>query len=79
MKSNFQRLLMRLVLPLVTLSSMPNVWQKALWSSTAYASGIPHVLVNGLFVVRDGKHTGQRPGQVLHGHGTTQVAAVLNR
>jgi N-acyl-D-amino-acid deacylase len=27
--------------------------------------GIPHVLVNGVFVVRDGKTTGARPGQVL--------------
>ncbi len=31
----------------------------------AYAAGIPHVLVNGVFVVRDGQTTGARPGQVL--------------
>jgi N-acyl-D-amino-acid deacylase len=31
----------------------------------AYAAGVPHVLVNGIFVVRDGKHTGARPGAVL--------------
>jgi N-acyl-D-aspartate/D-glutamate deacylase len=31
----------------------------------AYAAGLPHVLVNGVFVVRDGKTTGARPGQVL--------------
>ena len=31
----------------------------------AYAEGIPHVLVNGTFVVRDGKTTGERPGRVL--------------
>ena len=31
----------------------------------AYATGIPHVLVNGVFVVRDGKATGARPGQIL--------------
>lgn len=30
-----------------------------------YAAGIPHVLVNGVPVVRDGKPTGARPGQVL--------------
>jgi N-acyl-D-amino-acid deacylase len=30
-----------------------------------YPSGIPHVLVNGVFVVRDGKTTGARPGRVL--------------
>ena len=31
----------------------------------AYPEGIPHVLVNGVFVVRDGKTTGERPGAVL--------------
>ena len=31
----------------------------------AYPEGMPHVLVNGVFVVRDGKHTGARPGVVL--------------
>ncbi|MGH9162239.1 MAG: N-acyl-D-amino-acid deacylase family protein [Vicinamibacteraceae bacterium] len=31
----------------------------------AYATGIPHVLVNGVFVIRDGKPTGARPGMVL--------------
>jgi N-acyl-D-amino-acid deacylase len=31
----------------------------------AYPDGIPHVLVNGTFVVRDGKSTGARPGQLL--------------
>ena len=31
----------------------------------AYPSGLPHVLVNGIFVVRDGKATGARPGQTL--------------
>ena len=31
----------------------------------AFASGLPHVLVNGVFVVRDGKTTGAKPGQVL--------------
>ena len=30
-----------------------------------YASGIPHVLVNGVFVVQDGQHTGARPGHAL--------------
>lgn len=30
-----------------------------------YAVGIPHVLVNGVPVIRDGKHTGAKPGQVL--------------
>jgi len=31
----------------------------------AYPEGIPHVLVNGTFVVRDGKPTRERPGAVL--------------
>ena len=30
-----------------------------------YAAGIPYVLVNGQFVIRDGSHTGARPGAVL--------------
>lgn len=31
----------------------------------AYPEGMPHVLVNGAFVVRDGKPTAERPGEVL--------------
>ena len=34
-------------------------------SPHAFPEGIPHVIVNGIFVVRDGKHAGARPGQVL--------------
>lgn len=30
-----------------------------------YPIGIPHVMVNGEFVVRDGEHTGATPGRVL--------------
>jgi N-acyl-D-amino-acid deacylase len=30
-----------------------------------YPVGIPHVVVNGTFVVRDGQHTGALPGRVL--------------
>lgn len=33
----------------------------------AYPDGIPHVLVNGVFVVRGGAPTGARPGAVLTG------------
>jgi dihydroorotase/N-acyl-D-amino-acid deacylase len=32
-----------------------------------YAEGFLHVLVNGQFVLRDGKMTGRRPGRVLYG------------
>jgi len=31
----------------------------------AYAAGIPFVVVNGVVVIRNGEHTGARPGQVL--------------
>ncbi len=31
----------------------------------AYPVGIPHVIVNGEPVVRDGEHTGARPGHTL--------------
>ena len=31
----------------------------------AYPVGIPHVIVNGEFVVREGEHTGAAPGRVL--------------
>jgi N-acyl-D-amino-acid deacylase len=31
----------------------------------AFATGIPHVLVNGVIVVKNSEHTGARPGQVL--------------
>ncbi|MDC3362346.1 amidohydrolase family protein, partial [Gammaproteobacteria bacterium] len=34
-----------------------------------YAVGVDTVLVNGELVVANGKHTGARPGKVLHGPG----------
>ena len=34
-----------------------------------YAVGVDTVLVNGELVVANGKHTGARPGRVLHGPG----------
>lgn len=33
-----------------------------------YPTGIPHVLVNGTFVIRDGEHTGATPGRVVRPH-----------
>jgi N-acyl-D-aspartate/D-glutamate deacylase len=38
-----------------------------------YAAGVTHVLVNGVAVVRNGEHTGAKPGQIVHGagHATT--------
>ena len=37
----------------------------------AYPEGIRHVLVNGVFVVKDGQPTSERPGQVLRGKNGT--------
>lgn len=34
-----------------------------------YATGVHHVLVNGVQVLRDGEHTGVTPGQVVRGPG----------
>ncbi len=34
-----------------------------------YATGIKHVLVNGVPVIRDGEHTGAKPGRALWGPG----------
>ncbi|HTG45032.1 MAG TPA: D-aminoacylase [Verrucomicrobiae bacterium] len=34
-----------------------------------YATGMVHVFVNGKQVLRDGEHTGVKPGRILHGPG----------
>ena len=34
-----------------------------------YSNGVEHVLINGVIVIMDGKHTGAKPGKVLHGPG----------
>jgi N-acyl-D-amino-acid deacylase len=34
-----------------------------------YASGVRDVIVNGQVVLKDGQHTGAKPGQVVHGPG----------
>jgi N-acyl-D-amino-acid deacylase len=36
-----------------------------------YATGVVHVFVNGVQVLRDGEHTGATPGQVVRGPGWT--------
>jgi N-acyl-D-amino-acid deacylase len=36
-----------------------------------YATGVSDVLVNGVFVLRNGEHTAARPGQVVRGPGWT--------
>ena len=34
-----------------------------------YATGVAHVFVNGVQVLRDGEHTGAKPGRVVRGPG----------
>jgi N-acyl-D-amino-acid deacylase len=34
-----------------------------------YSTGVAHVLVNGEQVIRDGEHTGAKPGRVVRGQG----------
>ena len=34
-----------------------------------YATGVTHVFVNGTQVLKNGKHTGERPGRVVRGPG----------
>lgn len=36
-----------------------------------YATGVKHVFVNGVQVLKDGKHTGAKPGRVVRGPGWT--------
>jgi N-acyl-D-amino-acid deacylase len=40
-----------------------------------YASGVSHVLVNGVQVLADGEHTGAKPGRVVRGPGWIGAAA----
>lgn len=35
----------------------------------AFPDGISHVIVNGVTVIKDGEHTGAKPGKPLFGHG----------
>ena len=38
-----------------------------------FATGVQHVLVNGIPVVSDGRHTGKLPGRAVRGPGWTQA------
>ena len=40
----------------------------------AYATGFSFVLVNGVMVIENGKHTQKRPGQILLGQGAKAIA-----
>ena len=37
-----------------------------------YAVGMKHVFVNGVHVLKDGEHTGAKPGRALWGPGKTK-------
>jgi N-acyl-D-amino-acid deacylase len=39
-----------------------------------YAVGVDHVLVNGVPVIRNGEHTGARPGRVVRGPGYRPIS-----
>ncbi|MEE9162557.1 MAG: hypothetical protein V3U35_06250, partial [Candidatus Neomarinimicrobiota bacterium] len=39
-----------------------------------YATGVLHVFVNGVRVLKDGEHTGATPGRFVHGPGWTGPA-----
>jgi hypothetical protein len=41
------------------------------WEGHALATGVVHVFVNGVQVLRDGEHTGAKPGKVARGPGWT--------
>jgi N-acyl-D-amino-acid deacylase len=42
-----------------------------------YATGVIHVFVNGTQVLKDGAHTGAKPGQVVRGPGWSKPAGQL--
>ncbi|MGQ9857663.1 MAG: N-acyl-D-amino-acid deacylase family protein [Thermodesulfobacteriota bacterium] len=45
-----------------------------------YANGVVHVFVNGVQVLRDGHHTGAKPGRVVRGPGfKAKLSALRNR
>jgi N-acyl-D-amino-acid deacylase len=43
-----------------------------------YSTGVEHVWVNGVQVLRDGEHTGATPGRVVRGKGYQQKAAAAS-
>jgi N-acyl-D-amino-acid deacylase len=40
-----------------------------------YAVGVRHVFVNGVHVLKDGEHTGAKPGRALKGPGAKEKSA----
>ena len=58
------------------ITSLPRVVDPATITDNAtfqephqYATGVKHVFVNGTHVVRNGEHTGAKPGRVVRGPG----------
>ena len=43
-----------------------------------YSTGMLHVFVNGVQVLRDGEHTGAKPGRVLRGPGWKKHASAAS-
>jgi N-acyl-D-amino-acid deacylase len=41
----------------------------------AYSEGIDYVLVNGVVVLENGKHTGRKPGEIIYGKGKVSSGA----
>jgi N-acyl-D-amino-acid deacylase len=51
-----------------------NIWDRATFDNPKqYAEGMIHVFVNGVQVLRNGEHTGAKPGRVIRGHGYRKV------
>jgi N-acyl-D-amino-acid deacylase len=44
-----------------------------------YATGVRHVFVNGVPVIRDGEHTGTKPGRALWGRGKLEAQPAIPR
>ena len=42
-----------------------------------YAVGVKHVFVNGVQVLKDGEHTGAKPGRGFVGPGKNKIAQVI--
>jgi N-acyl-D-aspartate/D-glutamate deacylase len=56
----------------VTVFNPATVIDNSVWEQPRqYASGIEYVLVNGVLVLKKGRHTGARPGAILYGPGRT--------
>ena len=54
----------------LSLAHLPPAEDKATFEKPhAYSEGIDYVLVNGVAVLENGKHTGQKSGDIIYGKG----------